>query len=133
MLGHSTLEVICFVVIWALQLLIISAALETVRRFQDWSRTHAVWLMMLILAIYLCIATASRSPPIPQDVLLEDQGGQRARRARHSRRCAPSPRPGSPIRALYLNFCDYSRYALKRQRAAGQYLGPAGQGAVQER
>ncbi|TIS11074.1 MAG: nitrate reductase, partial [Mesorhizobium sp.] len=35
LLGHSTLEVICFVVIWALQLLIIQKGMETVRRFQD--------------------------------------------------------------------------------------------------
>src|ERR1700741_2702098 len=33
-LGHSGLEVICFVVIWALQLLIIQRGRETVRRFQ---------------------------------------------------------------------------------------------------
>jgi len=36
-LGHSGLEVICFVVIWALQLLIIQRGMETVRRFQDWA------------------------------------------------------------------------------------------------
>ena len=33
MLGHSTLEVICYVVIWGLQLLIIQRGMETVRRF----------------------------------------------------------------------------------------------------
>jgi NCS1 family nucleobase:cation symporter-1 len=48
-LGHSGLEVICFVVIWALQLLIIQRGMETVRRFQDWAGP-AVWLMMLVLA-----------------------------------------------------------------------------------
>ena len=37
LLGHSTLEVICFVVIWALQLLIIQKGMETVRKFQDWA------------------------------------------------------------------------------------------------
>src|SRR5580765_5670626 len=46
-LGHSGLEVICFVVIWALQLLIIQKGMETVRRFQDWAGP-AVWVMMLI-------------------------------------------------------------------------------------
>ncbi|RVB70795.1 nitrate reductase, partial [Mesorhizobium sp. M7A.F.Ca.CA.004.06.1.1] len=33
-LGHTGLEVICFVVIWGLQLLIIQNGMETVRRFQ---------------------------------------------------------------------------------------------------
>ena len=33
-LGHSGLEVICFVVVWALQLLIIQNGMETVRKFQ---------------------------------------------------------------------------------------------------
>ncbi len=71
MLGHSTLEVICFVVIWALQLLIIQRGMETVRRFQDWAGP-AVWLMMLVLAIDLHRGRrhlAHRADP--QDVLLE--------------------------------------------------------------
>ncbi len=37
MLGHSTLEVICYVIVWALQLLIIQRGMETVRKFQDWA------------------------------------------------------------------------------------------------
>lgn len=71
-LGHSGLEVICFVVIWALQLLIIQKGMETVRRFQDWAGP-AVWVMMLILAIYLCIkaGTFAFTSDIPMDVLLE--------------------------------------------------------------
>jgi NCS1 family nucleobase:cation symporter-1 len=36
-LGHSGLEVICYVVVWALQLLIIQRGMETVRKFQDWA------------------------------------------------------------------------------------------------
>ncbi|MGH8822451.1 MAG: cytosine permease, partial [Rhodoferax sp.] len=36
-LGHSGLEVICYVVVWALQLLIIQNGMETVRKFQDWA------------------------------------------------------------------------------------------------
>src|SRR5216110_3110548 len=69
-LGHSGLEVICFVVIWALQLLIIQRGMETVRRFQDWAGP-AVWVMMLILAVYLCVKSFSHSSAyeIPRDVL----------------------------------------------------------------
>src|ERR1700731_1638087 len=71
-LGHSGLEVICFVIIWALQLLIIQRGMETVRRFQDWAGP-AVWVMMLILAIYLCVEAGGISfgNDIPRDVLIK--------------------------------------------------------------
>ncbi|WGD53264.1 NCS1 family nucleobase:cation symporter-1 [Bradyrhizobium sp. CB1650] len=113
-LGHSGLEVICFVVVWALQLLIIQHGMETVRRFQDWAGP-AVWLMMLILAIYLCVKAGGISviSPIPHDVLLEK-----------TKDAGVPGVPGSPaalfavaatwityFAALYLNFCDFSRYA----------------------
>ena len=54
LLGHSTLEVICFVIVWALQLLIIQRGMETVRKFQDWAGP-AVWIMMLLLSIDLIV------------------------------------------------------------------------------
>jgi cytosine/uracil/thiamine/allantoin permease len=46
--------VICYVVVWALQLLIIQNGMETVRKFQDWAGP-GVWLAMLVLAIGLCV------------------------------------------------------------------------------
>jgi len=113
-LGHSGLEVICFVVVWALQLLIIQNGMETVRKFQDWAGP-AVWIAMLVLAVGLCIKAGGFSfdHGIPQDVLLaktKDAGVTGA--------------PGSfwalmavgatwvtYFAALYLNFCDFSRYA----------------------
>ena len=72
MLGHSTLEVICYFVVWALQLLIIQRGMETVRKFQDWAGP-AVWVMMLILALYLTVQAGGISfgSDIPQDVLLD--------------------------------------------------------------
>ncbi|MDK4739664.1 NCS1 family nucleobase:cation symporter-1 [Rhizobium sp. CNPSo 3464] len=114
MLGHSTLEVICYVVVWALQLLIIQHGMETVRRFQDWAGP-AVWVMMLILAVYLVVksGTFSFGAEIPRDVLLD--------------KTKDADVPGEPgsfaalaavaatwityFAALYLNFCDFSRYA----------------------
>ncbi len=113
-LSHSTLEVICYVVIWALQLLIIQRGMETVRKFQDWAGP-AVWVMMLILAIYLVIKAGGISlyGDIPMDVLLE--------------KTKDAGVPGVPgsvealmavaaiwvtyFAALYLNFCDFSRYS----------------------
>ncbi len=113
-LGHSGLEVICFIVIWALQLLIIQKGMETVRRFQDWAGP-AVWVMMLILAVGLVVKAGGFSfdHGIPKDVLLAK-----------TKDAGVFGEPGSPaallavaatwityFAALYLNFCDFSRYA----------------------
>ena len=118
MLGHSTLEVICYVFIWALQLLIIQRGMETVRKFQDWAGP-AVWVAMLMLAVYLMIKAGNFSfeHGIPMDVLLEK-----------TKDAGVSGEPGSfwaltavgatwvtYFAALYLNFCDFSRYAVNRQ------------------
>jgi NCS1 family nucleobase:cation symporter-1 len=114
MLGHSTLEVLCFIVVWALQLLIIQHGMETVRRFQDWAGP-AVWVMMLVLAVALTVMAGGVSfwGGIPQDVLLAK-----------TRDAGVPGVPGSfaslagvaatwvtYFAALYLNFCDFSRYA----------------------
>ena len=126
MLGHSTLEVICYVVIWALQLLIIQRGMETVRKFQDWAGP-AVWIMMLLLAVYLVIkaGTFSFGSEIPQDVLLKAT--------------ADAGVPGAPgsfpalaavaatwvtyFAALYLNFCDFSRYSTEAAVKKGNMWG----------
>ena len=117
-LGHSGLEVICYVVIWALQLLIIQKGMETVRKFQDWAGP-AVWVAMLILAIGLCVKAGGFSfdHGIPMAVLLEK-----------TKDAGVSGEPGSfwalmavgatwvsYFAALYLNFCDFSRYAKNKQ------------------
>ena len=116
-LGHSGLEVICYVVVWALQLLIIQNGMETVRKFQDWAGP-AVWVAMLILAIGLCVKAGGFSfeHGIPQAVLLEK-----------TRDAGVTGEPGSfwalmavgatwvtYFAALYLNFCDFSRYAKNK-------------------
>ena len=117
-LGHSALEVICYVVVWALQLLIIQKGMETVRRFQDWAGP-AVWIAMLILAVGLCVKAGGFSfeHGIPMDLLLEK-----------TKDVGVSGEPGSfwalmavgatwitYFAALYLNFCDFSRFAKNKQ------------------
>lgn len=119
MLGHSSLEVICYLIMWALQLLIIQRGMETVRKFQDWAGP-AVWLAMLVLAIGLVVKAGNFSLEhgIPMNLLLEK-----------TRDAGVNGEPGSfwalmavgatwitYFAALYLNFCDFSRYA--RDRAA---------------
>ena len=116
-LGHSGLEVICYVVIWALQLLIIQRGMETVRKFQDWAGP-AVWIAMLVLAVGLCVKAGgfSFNHQIPMEVLLDK-----------TKDAGVSGQPGSfwalmavgatwitYFAALYLNFCDFSRYAKNK-------------------
>ena len=116
-LGHSGLEVICYVVVWALQLLIIQNGMETVRRFQDWAGP-AVWIMMLVLSVGLMVKAGGFSfeHGIPQAVLLDK-----------TKDAGVAGEPGSfwalmavgatwvtYFAALYLNFCDFTRYAKDR-------------------
>ena len=114
MLGHSTLEVICYVIIWGLQLLIIQRGMETVRKFQDWAGP-AVWVMMLILAVYLTIKAGgiSLSGDIPMDVLLEKtkDAGVPGEPGSWTALAAVAAIWVTYFSALYLNFCDFSRYA----------------------
>jgi NCS1 family nucleobase:cation symporter-1 len=112
------LELGCFLVVWALQLLVIQKGMETVRRFQDFAGP-AVWVMMLILAVGLCIKAGGFSidHAIPRDVLL-----------RETRDAGVTGQPGSLtalmavgatwityFAALYLNFGDFTRYAIDKK------------------
>ena len=114
MLGHSTLEVICYVIIWALQLLIIQRGMETVRRFQDWAGP-AVWVMMLLLAVYLLVksGTFSFGSEIPQDILLQAtaDAGVSGAPGSFAALAAVAATWITYFAALYLNVCDFSRYA----------------------
>lgn len=114
MLGHSTLEVICYVIIWALQLLIIQRGMETVRKFQDWAGP-AVWIMMLLLSIYLIVksGTFSFGSEIPKDVLLKGtaDAGVPGEPGSFGALAAVAATWITYFAALYLNFCDFSRYA----------------------
>jgi len=114
MLGHSTLEVICYVIVWALQLLIIQRGMETVRKFQDWAGP-AVWLMMLVLAVALTIQAGGISfgSDIPRDVLLDKtkDAGSFGEPGSIAALFAVAATWITYFGALYLNFCDFSRYA----------------------
>jgi NCS1 family nucleobase:cation symporter-1 len=112
--GHSGLEVICFIVVWALQLLIIQHGMETVRRFNDWAGP-AVWVMMLVLAIGLVVKAGgfSFSHSIPMDVLLEKtkDAGVPGQPGTFASLAAVAATWVTYFAALYLNFCDFSRFA----------------------
>lgn len=114
MFGHSTLEVICYVVVWALQLLIIQHGMDTVRKFQDWAGP-AVWVMMLVLAVYLLVKAGevTSGTSIPQDVLLKatKDAGVPGVPGSFAALAAVAATWITYFAALYLNFCDFSRYA----------------------
>lgn len=113
-LGHTGLEVICYVIIWALQLLIIQKGMETVRKFQDWAGP-AVWIAMLALAVGLVIKAGGFSfeHGIPQDVLLQKtkDAGVAGEPGTFWALMAVGATWITYFAALYLNFCDFSRYA----------------------
>lgn len=117
-LGHSTLEVICYVIVWALQLLIIQRGMETVRKFQDWAGP-AVWIMMLVLAVYLVVksGTFSFGSEIPRDVLIEKtkDAGVPGEPGSIAALAAVAATWITYFTALYLNFCDFSRYATSEK------------------
>ncbi|HEY4082545.1 MAG TPA: cytosine permease [Burkholderiaceae bacterium] len=120
-LGHSALELICYVMIWALQLLVIQRGMETVRRFQDWAGP-AVWVAMLALAVGLCVKAGGFSfeHGIPMHVLLfvtQDIGVNGIYGAPGSfwALMAVGATWITYFAALYLNFCDFSRYAKDRE------------------
>jgi NCS1 family nucleobase:cation symporter-1 len=116
-LGHSGLEVICYVIVWALQLLIIQKGMETVRRFQDWAGP-AVWVAMLVLAVGLCVKAGgfSFAHRIPQSVLLDatKEAGVSGQPGTFWALLAVGSTWVTYFAALYLNFCDFSRYAVNR-------------------
>lgn len=126
LLGHSTLEVICYVIVWSLQLLIIQRGMETVRKFQDWAGP-AVWIMMLMLAVYLVVksGTFSFGSEIPRDVLIEKtkDAGVPGEPGSIAALAAVAATWITYFAALYLNFCDFSRYATSERRSKRAIFG----------
>jgi NCS1 family nucleobase:cation symporter-1 len=114
LLGHTGLEVICYVAVWAAQLLVISKGMNTVRRFQDFAGP-AVWLMMLLLAIILSVKAGGVS------LSVDISAANLATMAKSATGLSVTPGSVGAIAAvaatwvtyfaaLFLNFCDFSRF-----------------------
>ena len=114
LLGHSGLEVACYLGVWAAQLLIISKGMDTVRRFQDFAGP-AVWLMMLVLAVVLCVKAGGLS------FAVDMPAGDLSTLAKNATGLSVSPGSVAAIAAiaatwvtyfaaLFLNFCDFARF-----------------------
>ena len=111
---HSALEVICYLGVWAAQLLIISKGMETVRRFQDVAGP-AVWVMMLALAIGLSVkaGTLSFSVDMPAKdlaTLAKSATGLDVTPGSFAAIAAIAATWITYFAALFLNFCDFSRF-----------------------
>jgi NCS1 family nucleobase:cation symporter-1 len=115
-LGLSPLGWLGFLVIWALQLLLIRRGMETIRKFQDYAGP-AIWLVMLLLAAWIVVkADFSISMNLGDKHL---SGGSAVREF-----FAIISLTVAYFAALLLNFCDFSRFAPnKRAVRLGNLLG----------
>ena len=106
-LGLSYLGWICFLIIWALQLLVLSRGMETVRRFQDYCGP-IIWAVMIGLAIWLLVqANFDISLTTAPNQLF---GGDAVREM-----FAAAGLTVATYGTLMLNFCDFSRFSPNRR------------------
>ncbi len=101
-LGESTLGWIAFIIMWALQLLLLRNGMETIRRFQDWAGP-AVWVVMLMLTIYIVVKAGGK-------LSLSLPGAEAEWGVFHAFLAAVSLTVAY-FSTLMLNFCDFSRFA----------------------
>lgn len=101
-LGLSPLGWVSFLIIWALQLLIIRKGMETVRKFQDFAGP-AIWLVMIALAVYVFAKSGFHLTMNFSDKQLS--GGQSVLMF-----FTVISLTVSYFAALLLNFCDFSRF-----------------------
>ncbi|MFR9732247.1 NCS1 family nucleobase:cation symporter-1 [Saccharopolyspora sp. MS10] len=105
-LGLSTLGWICFLALWAVQLVILSFGMEMIRRFQDWAGP-IVWVVMLAMAGWVLVLSGGRIAWNPPNAL---SGG-----AMWWEMLGAAGLTISTYGALMLNFCDFSRFSPDRR------------------
>jgi NCS1 family nucleobase:cation symporter-1 len=105
-LGESTLGWTAFLIMWALQLLLLRNGMDTIRRFQDWAGP-AVWVAMLALTLYI-LAKAGWNVSLDLSDAKPEHGTVHAFLASIALVVAY-------FSTLLLNFCDFSRFAPSRR------------------
>ena len=107
-LGLTPLGWAAFLVLWAVQLLVIRRGMETVRKFQDWAGP-AIWVAMFALAIYILTQAGNKfSLSIPGVAPLDGP-------AALTQFFSAIALTVTYFAALLLNFCDFSRFAPDRK------------------
>lgn len=115
-LGLSLLGWGCFLLLWVLQLLVITRGMEAVRRFQDWAGP-IVWAVMLAMAVWL-FAMAGWS--IPMDLSINPVGGADAFRGVLTGAFLLV----ATYATMLLNYCDFTRFAKSgRSVVRGNFWG----------
>lgn len=105
-LGESALGWLGFLLMWALQLVLLRNGMETIRRFQDWAGP-AVWVVMALLLAYILVNAGG-------GISLELQGGTATWGVPHAFLAAVALTV-TYFSTLLLNFCDFSRFAPSRK------------------
>lgn len=106
-LGLSPLGWGAFLLLWAMQLLVIRRGMETIRRFQDWAGP-AIWLVMAVLAVWVGVAAGGKLHWNLSAIQLSGTSAALAFTAAISLTVAY-------FSTLLLNFCDFSRFAPSRK------------------
>ena len=106
-LGLSTLGWIAFLLMWALQLLLLRHGMETIRRFQDWAGP-AVWVAMLALTLWILVKSGWHVSLTLGNKKLS--GGETVHEF-----LAAIALTVAYFSTLMLNFCDFSRFAPSRR------------------
>ena len=105
-LGETLLGWAAFILMWALQLLLLRKGMETIRRFQDWAGP-AVWVVVLILTVYV-LKLAGWHVSFDLATAPSQWGTAHAVLAAISLTVAY-------FATLMLNFCDFSRFSPTRR------------------
>ena len=107
LLGLSYLGWVCFLIIWALQLLVLRRGMESIRHYQDLAGP-LVWIVMLGMMVWLIIAAGGRiNLNLPSKALDLGQSTLMFFTA--------VSLVVTYFSTLMLNFCDFSRFAPTRK------------------
>ncbi|WP_396922236.1 NCS1 family nucleobase:cation symporter-1 [Mycolicibacterium sp.] len=107
-LGLSVLGWACFLLLWVLQLLVITRGMEAVRRFQDWAGP-IVWVVMLAMAVWLF---ALADWHLPMNMSIKPLAGGDVFRGVLTGAFLLV----ATYATMLLNYCDFTRFA-KSDRA----------------
>ncbi|MFF2507563.1 NCS1 family nucleobase:cation symporter-1 [Streptomyces sp. NPDC058067] len=115
-LGLSLLGWACFLLLWVLQLSVVTRGMEAVRRFQDWAGP-AIWVVMLGMAVWLVVEAHGH---IPMNLSMHPLSAGEATRLIFSGAFLLV----ATYATMLLNYTDFSRFARdQRTVVRGNFWG----------